>query len=246
MKPLGAPAYGSIPHLPGSRLGPKDRTIHQGQAQICTERVKHRGQFIIVQEKLDGSCCAVACLDDGEIVALGRSGYTASSSRFEQHQLFATWVREREPEFRSVLRPGERLVGEWLAQAHATRYHLGDVESLAPFDFMVGARRKCYIVFNCAMAKLSRFIPKIRAPRTVMFGVPVPVDEAYAALLRGCRDDDPWGHVDPPEGLVYRVERGHEVEFLAKWVRPDKVDGCFLPEISGGEAVWNWRPTACV
>ncbi|KKL70160.1 hypothetical protein LCGC14_2107750, partial [marine sediment metagenome] len=32
------------------------------------------------------------------------------------------------------------------------------------------------------------------------------------------------------------------VLFLAKWVRPDKEDGIYLPEISGGEAVWNWRP----
>jgi hypothetical protein len=32
------------------------------------------------------------------------------------------------------------------------------------------------------------------------------------------------------------------VDFLAKWVRPDKVDGMYLPEISGKEPVWNWRP----
>ncbi len=30
-KPLGGPAYGSIPHQPGSRLGPGDHTILPGQ-----------------------------------------------------------------------------------------------------------------------------------------------------------------------------------------------------------------------
>ena len=31
-------------------------------------------------------------------------------------------------------------------------------------------------------------------------------------------------------------------DFLGKFVRPDKKDGCYLPEIGGGEAIWNWRP----
>ena len=47
---------------------------------------------------------------------------------------------------------------------------------------------------------------------------------------------------DEPEGVVYRVERKGDVDFLAKWVRPDKVDGKYLPEMSGEPAVWNWRP----
>jgi hypothetical protein len=44
------------------------------------------------------------------------------------------------------------------------------------------------------------------------------------------------------EGAVWRVERKGKVDFLGKYVRPEKVDGCYLPEISGEEAVWNWRP----
>lgn len=52
----------------------------------------------------------------------------------------------------------------------------------------------------------------------------------------------PTSRLGPVEGAVYRVERRGEVDFLAKWVRPDKQDGCYLPEVSGGEAVWNWRP----
>jgi hypothetical protein len=32
------------------------------------------------------------------------------------------------------------------------------------------------------------------------------------------------------------------VDFLAKYVRPDKVDGSLLPENTGQPAVWNWRP----
>lgn len=80
-KPLGGKSYGSIPHLLGSRLGPKDHHIHEGQHKICTERLRDNKDVIIVQEKLDGSCTAVAKIN-GEIVALGRSGYTAIIGTF--------------------------------------------------------------------------------------------------------------------------------------------------------------------
>ena len=61
------------------------------------------------------------------------------------------------------------------------------------------------------------------------------------------------GALDPVEGAVWRVERfkqfrvknGFErrwiVDYLAKYVRPDKKDGIYLPEQSGKEAVWNWK-----
>lgn len=36
-------------------------------------------------------------------------------------------------------------------------------------------------------------------------------------------------------------ERRRVVDFLAKYVRPEKIDGCYLPEITGREPHWNWR-----
>jgi hypothetical protein len=41
------------------------------------------------------------------------------------------------------------------------------------------------------------------------------------------------------EGVVYRVERKGVVDFLAKYVRPDKVDGKYL----SGDPIWHWRPS---
>src|SRR5580692_34167 len=115
-KPLGRKNYGSIPHLPGSRMGPGDHHCHVGQEVICCQRVRDRHDEVIVTEKLDGSNVGVARIGD-EILALGRAGYLAQSSKYEQHQLFAAWVREREERFRAALLPGQRIVGEWLAQA---------------------------------------------------------------------------------------------------------------------------------
>jgi hypothetical protein len=34
-----------------------------------------------------------------------------------------------------------------------------------------------------------------------------------------------------------------KVDFLAKYVRPDQVDGRYLPELTGQAAVWKWHPT---
>lgn len=51
-----------------------------------------------------------------------------------------------------------------------------------------------------------------------------------------------WPSPDGIEGVVYRVERRGQVEFLAKYVLPDKVDGRYFPEISGQPEVWNWQP----
>jgi hypothetical protein len=48
------------------------------------------------------------------------------------------------------------------------------------------------------------------------------------------------GAIDAPEGLVYRVEAGGRVVLVAKWVRPDKVDGAYLPEKTGRAALYHW------
>jgi len=230
-KPLGRKAYGSIGHLLQSRLGPGDHHISPGQARICLEEARDRHDGIVVQEKLDGCCVAVAKLK-GEIVALNRAGYPAETSRWEHHRIFAQWVERHEERFDLLLKEGERVVGEWLALAHGTRYKLWH-DPFVPFDIMVGQERKL----------TEEVYERVRAvgfepPRLLHKGGPLPLEEAIAVLKQ------PWhGNLDPGEGVVYRVERKGKVDFLAKWVRPDKIDGYYLPELSGKPAIWNWHPS---
>src|SRR5882672_482336 len=139
LKPLNRKNYGSIGHLPLSRMGPSDHHVHEGQQRICTVKARDKHDVIIVTEKLDGSNVGIARVDDN-IYALGRAGYLAQTSRFEQHQLFADWVRRDEQKWLKVLNNGQRFVGEWMAQAHGTRYSLPYGPFMA-FDMMVGEKR---------------------------------------------------------------------------------------------------------
>jgi len=226
IKPLGRKAYGSIGHLPNSRLGPGDHSVNAGQARICCERARDKHDRVIVQEKLDGSCVAVA-LVDGTLHPIGRAGWPAISSNYEMHRLFAAWVFENEERFRALLLEGERVVGEWLAQAHGTIYQLGNREPFAPFDIMRGDVRIPFDLFRDRVDALE-----FRRPALLNDGPPVSVE---VAMARHAIDHLPCDEI---EGVVYRVERKGEVDFLAKYVRPDKVDGRYL----GGEPVWLWRP----
>ena len=211
-------------------MGPGDHHCHPGQATICTEKVRDKHDRVIVTEKLDGSNTCVALLD-GQIIALGRAGHLAQSSPYEQHQLFAYWVRLHAAAFYEVLEEGERLVGEWLAQAHSTRYDLPH-EPWVAFDLMCDHVRQPYDV----LFKRLQF-SGIVTPRVLHTGGPLTIDMALDAIqISG------HGAVDAVEGAVWRVERKGRVDFLAKYVRPEKQDGIYLPEISGKESVWNWRP----
>jgi hypothetical protein len=231
IKPLGHKAYGSIPHLPESRLGSGDHYCDPGQAQIALTRPRDRHDLIIVQEKLDGSNCSVAKLD-GEIIALGRSGYRANSSPFEQHQYFYHWVQKNAERFKNLLQEGERVAGEWLLQAHGTRYHLPH-EPYVVFDILTGHTRMPYQDF------LLRVLPQgFTVPRLIHMGTSYPLKDALEAISASGH-----GALDSVEGAVWRVERKGRVDFLAKYVRPEKQDGQYLPEISGKEVVWNVDPT---
>ena len=184
---------------------------------------------------------SVAKLGDGRIVALGRAGWPAQSSKYEQHQRFAGWVRRHHDQFDELLAPGERAVGEWLLQAHGTRYALFH-EPFVLFDII---RQPEQVVIGAPMDRLLHHVVEERAKRcgltmpTVLRRGDYGVSIKLAEFLLG---ENGWhGAVDQAEGAVWRVEREGRVDFLAKYVRPTKVDGKFLPEVSGHPIVWNWR-----
>lgn len=233
-KPLGRRGYGSTPHLPGSRVGPGDWTIHEGQARILTSRPR-KGDRIIVTEKLDGSCTVVARLG-GDALAVTRAGYLASDSPYPQHHGFASWVAARRRSFARSLPEGVTVAGEWLLQAHGTRYRIEEEDALfvafAAFD---GKARMPHDDARTLFREAG-----LRAAAVVSDGPPMTQEEAMAAI----GDRGFHGALDPVEGAVWTCERDGAFDFIAKHVVAGKVDGCYLPRVSGLDDVWNYDPAA--
>lgn len=233
VKPLGRKAYGSIPHLPGSRLGPGDHHIHNGQDAICTTRARDRHDRIIVTEKLDGGNVAIAKVD-GKIWALGRAGFPAITSPFEQHHFFDAWVQVGKSKWDAMLRDGEVVHGEWLAMAHGTKYALPHAPFVA-FDITRDGSRVTHdeLTERCGVYGVT-------TAHVISDGPPISIADALARL----GETGMHGALEPVEGAVWRVERKGKFDFLAKYVRPEKQDGKYLSEITGCEPYWHWKPTA--
>jgi len=229
-KPLGHKAYGSIPHLPGSRRGPGDYGLEPDQCVRLLSKVKDRKDRVIVEEKLDGSNVAAAKIN-GQIVAVTRAGVLASESDYPQHRMWARWVASEAERFDALLTEGERVCGEWLAQAVSTRYDLSGRLPFVAFDLRRKhdraptdeVRRRCWAV-------------GLETPRCLSDGPPMSVEHMLLRL-------EPSGHgaMDPVEGAIWRLERDGVFLLVAKYVRHDKVDGSLFPEHNGGVYTWNWH-----
>jgi hypothetical protein len=241
-KPLGHRAYTKIPHLPGSRTGQNDTHAPRELARWCTHQCR-AGDTVVVQEKLDGSCVAVALLGR-EVVPLGREGFrlhaapTGAAPQNPGRRMFARWVAKHEARFRAVLTEGEWLVGEWLALAHSTRYQLAH-EPFVVFDLCSQAGGRDASSISALAAELADARLKkgdFVRPHVLHRGGAISVEAVDQRL--GAHGHH--GAVDRVEGAMWRVERKEEVVFRAKFVRPGKTDGALLPENSGQPAIWNW------
>lgn len=228
-KPLGVKSYGRIPHLPGSRQNRDDIGLTGGQARILLEESRDEKDVVIVQQKIDGSNVGI-CKVNGAIIPLVRAGFRAETSNWEQHHHFATWTHRNYQLF-DFLEEGERICGEWMGQAVGTIYKLKHLP-FVPFDIMRNKyERACYDEL------VDRVLDRLPLAQLLSKGPALSIESALKLL-----DQDAHGATEEVEGAVWRVERNGEVDFLAKYVRSCKVDGKYLPEISGNPSIWQWHP----
>jgi hypothetical protein len=232
-KPLGHKNYGHIPHLPGSRIGIGDHKCHPGQLKIACEKKRNKYDHIIVQEKLDGSNVGVTLINN-KIIPLTRAGYLANSSPFIQHHFFDAWVNKNESRFRSVLNEGERICGEWLLIAHGTIYDLPH-EPFVAFDIFKNKHERLpYYLFVERIEKGDFIKPAVLSESSDSMSIDVALWKLNHLGFHGAKD--------MAEGIVWRVEkddliskqsgnaggRVRKVDFLVKYVRPEKKDGIYL------------------
>lgn len=217
IKPLGIKAYGSIPHLPGSRRGSGDHGLEESQADILLSKSR-LGDEIIVTEKLDGSCVSIANID-GAITPLIRAGYYAETSNYAQHHVFHRWVMKQADRFRELINPGERCVGEWLYVAHGTIYHLQH-EPFVIFDiFDYTNKRLPYDECVARCAQIGAITPQL-IYRGKSIGIPQVLSLLGTYGYHGAQD--------PCEGAVWRCETKGKFNFLGKYVAHEKQDGKYL------------------
>jgi hypothetical protein len=230
-KPLGHKAYGSTPHLIGSRLGPGDYSLTPEQSALFVGERRRKGDRFLVTEKIDGSCVSVARVE-GRILALQRAGYLASTSPFPLHHAFDRWVRDREKLFSELLGDHERLVGEWLHTAMGTRFEISDPDDLlAGFAMFGGQKRLPYDEFAERTGKLD-----LRRAKLLSDGPGISIDRAMELV----GENGHHGALDGAEGAVWVMETNGEFNSIAKFVRADKVDGKYMGGITGGADVVNY------
>jgi hypothetical protein len=223
--------YSKIPHLPGSRVvgatGGVDRRVHAAIAARFLDASRD-GDRVLVTEKLDGTCVAV--VREGAVVrGYGREGTPCAEARNDGRRAFATWVEAQAARF-GGLGDGERLTCEWLLHAHGTRYALPHGPAVVIDGFGADGVRWPLDVVRAKAAAAG-----LPVAHLLHDGAAV----ALAAVLARLGERGHHGAIDPAEGVVYRLERGGVVLGLAKYVRPGKVDGCYLADHTGGDHVVN-------
>ncbi|MBT0552319.1 RNA ligase family protein [Riemerella anatipestifer] len=230
MKTSNIKNYGSIGHFPNSKLGTGDHHIGAGHVRLLTERKRDAWDTVFVHEKYDGSNVGIIKWNN-QILALTRSGRLAKDSRFKQHQLFALWVERRKATFESMLQEGERVVGEWLAQAHGIRYKI-NTEPIVFFDYFSPENKRW--TQNNLLEKLNHY--ELNSPRLLHKGDAISTELLIPILNQKTPTIE---SIEQPEGMVYRMERKDEVDFLAKWVRPDFCNGQYNIRTENDTPVWN-------
>lgn len=216
--------YGSIPHLSSSKMSQQaDKKITIGQENILTKKTRDWKDLIIVTEKLDGSNVGII-KKNNQLIPITRSGYHVRVSKYDQHKLFEKYLNKNYDKF-SWLPEKWRIAGEWLIMAHGTIYDITNESPFCAFDiFNEKNERILYLDFISLTYKYN--IPTVKL---LHIGQPISLKNALKLLNGGH-----YGKPEKPEGVVYRVEREGNVDFLAKWVRSDKVDGKYLDDF-----IWN-------
>jgi hypothetical protein len=95
------------------------------------------------------------------------------------------------------------------------------------FDLMEGEKRLPFDAMRAATDVSGFWIPHV-----VHDGAPISIQDA----LNGLGEFGAHGATELIEGAVWRVERKGEYDFMAKFVRHEKVDGKYLPGLHGNES----------
>ncbi len=201
--------YGSIPHLSTSKLNEKaDKKICLQQEEILTTEKIKKGEEIIVLEKVDGTNISIMKINN-DLYGVVKSGYDVRTSNFEHIRKFQNFLDKNKQKYMKILKNGEKISGEWMIKTHSVLYNLPH-EPFIAFDFQsLNKERFSY-------DELKEICDKYEIIST---GLVHRGDSISAALAMDKLGNGFHGAINPPEGIVYRLERKGKVIFMAKHVR---------------------------
>ncbi|MBL4645679.1 MAG: DNA ligase [Hyphomicrobiales bacterium] len=235
-------------HVEGSRL-------QLGDLSDDKPIVELRGQFLIIEEKVDGANSGISFQSDGTPKLQSRGHFLVGGYRERHFDLLKTWVSVHAPRLFEALGTRYIMYGEWMYAKHTVFY-----DQLAHYFLE-------FDVYDCAV---HRFLSSI-ARRDLLKGLPVmPAPIVYQGIIAtkfdikalvkpsiyksenwrsslaiaaeksGSRSDfveKQTENSNMAEGVYLKLEDGAIVTDRFKYVRGD-----FLQAIEASDGHWQDRP----
>jgi hypothetical protein len=241
--------YPRTPHLESSRRQPGDEDLDS----VPFTRI--RGQYVVVEEKLDGANSAVSFDADGTLLLQSRGHFLTGGPRERHFGPLKAWAATVAPALRPVLSDRYVMYGEWLYAKHTCFY-----DALPHYfcEFDVYDRREDVFLSTARRSELLGGAPVVSVPvlsagpattlaaLTAQVGPSTCRTLSWRDALAGAAAEaglDPAAvaaetdREDAMEGLYLKVERDGAVVGRLKWVRPT-----FLTAVLDSGTHWLDRP----
>ncbi|WP_179854791.1 RNA ligase family protein [Gilliamella sp. Occ4-3] len=228
--------YPRTPHLESSRLQFGDSEHGQRPYKQLA------GQYIVIEEKLDGANCAISFSASGELLLQSRGHYLIGGSRERQFNLLKHWACVHEYWLLGRLEDRYILYGEWLHKKHAIFY-----DALPHYfcEFDIWDRQQ-----NCFLSTLKRHQllaggPVLSVPVLFAGIAPSKLSDLLALVKPSLAKTANWrtcfeqivmrekldlskawqqcDNSDLMEGLYLKIESEEQTIDRLKWVRQDFV-----------------------
>jgi len=241
--------YPRTQHIEGSRLQPGDEDL---SAVRFSELA---GQYLVVEEKLDGANAAVSFSADGSLWLQSRGHYLTGGPREKHFALLKTWASRHARALFAVLGSRYVMYGEWLYAKHTVFY-----DRLPHYfmEFDVLDTETDVFLSTAARHRLLAAAP-VRSVPVLDEGVFRSLDDLTGHVGPSLYKSEDWrgmlqqqaesAGVDGPtalaqtdgadasEGLYVKVEADGRVLGRYKWVRAS-----FLTAVVDSGSHWLSRP----
>lgn len=169
--------YPRTHHIEGSRLQPGDEDL----SAVPFSEIQ--GNYLIVEEKMDGSNCAVSFSNDGELLLQSRGHYLTGGHRERHFALFKTWASTHGNTLWELLGSRYIMFGEWLYAKHTVYY------DLLPHYFMefdVYDKHSCFFLSTEKRKTMLEDIPCVQSVKVVGEGNFQSIDTLTALIGPSC------------------------------------------------------------